>query len=186
MALPDGTGASKPACCTPISTQWPNCKMLGFERLSTSHKSASNITYSANVSRRCSARVLRTVKHAIRAYSLVRTVQHAISANSLVWPLAVCSVFSMPWCFTIPHHLHNTNTRCLQLLEYRDASSVVKLWVVVKRCHTSCTPCTMHVIVRVALSHCVYSQLCWWISTHYTINLSVPALARFLGTYLYV
>ena len=61
--------------------------MLGLERLSTSHKSASNITYSANVSRKCSARVLRTV-------------QNAVSAYSLVWPPVQCSVLCMPRCFT--------------------------------------------------------------------------------------
>ena len=126
MALPDGTGAGKPSCCTPISTQWPNRKMFGLERQSTSHKSASNITYSANVLQKCSARVLRTVQHAISAYSLVR-------------PPAQCSVLCMPWGFTTPHHLHNTNASCVLVPQYRDASAVVKLWVVEKRCYTSCT-----------------------------------------------
>ena len=121
-----------------MSTQWPNRKMLGLERLSTSHKSASNITYSANVSQKCSARVLRTVQHAISAYSLVR-------------PPAQCSVLCMP------HHLHNTNGSRVLVQQYSDASAVVKLCVVGTRCHTSCTPCTMHGIVRVALSHCAFS-----------------------------
>ena len=114
MAIPDGTGTGKPTCCTPISTQWPNRTVLGLERLWTSHKSASNITYSANVSRKCSARVLRTVKHAISAYSSVR-------------PPAQCSVLCMPRCFTSPYHLHNINASRLLVPQYRDASAVLYL-----------------------------------------------------------
>ena len=41
--------------------------------------------------------------------------------------------------------------------EYKDASAVVKLRVVGKRCHTLCTPWTMHGIAHVALSHCAFS-----------------------------
>ena len=114
MALPDGTGAGKAACCTPISTQWPNRKMLGLERLSTSHKSASNITYSANVSQKCSACVLRTV-------------QHAVSAHSLVRPPVQYSVLCMPWCITTPHHLHNTNDACLfsKFIKWKEQGCIV-------------------------------------------------------------
>ena len=167
MALPDGTGAGKPACCTPISTQWPNRKMLGLDRLWISRKSASNITYSANVSRRCSARVLRTVKHAISAYSSVR-------------PPAQCSVLCMPRCFTSPHHLHIINANCVLVPQYRDASAVMKLWVVEKRCHTSCTPCNMYGIVHAALSHCAFSTLLVDFHTLYD-QLFGPSARTFLG-----
>ena len=81
---------------------------------------------------------------------VLRTVQHAISEYSLVPPPAQCSVLCMPRCLTTPHHLHNTNASRVLVQQYSDASAVVKLWVVGKRCHTSCTPCTMHGIVRVA------------------------------------
>ena len=147
MVLHDGTGAGKPSCWTPILTQWPSRQILVLERLSTFHKLASNITYSAIASRKCSAFVLRTVQHAISAYSLVR-------------PPVQCSVLCMPRCCTTPHHLHNTNSNRVLVQQYSDASAVVKLWVVGKRCYTSCTPCTMHGIVRVALPHCAFS---WWI-----------------------
>ena len=140
----DGTGAGKPSCWTPILTQWPNRKVLVLDRLSTSHKSVSNITYSANASRKRSACVLRTVQHAVSTYSLVR-------------PPVQCSVLCMPWCFTTPHHLHNTNANRVLVPQYSAASAVVKLWMVGKRCHTLCTPCTMHRIVRVAPSHCAFS-----------------------------
>ena len=144
MAGHDATGAGKPSCWSPILTQWPNRKVLVLERLSTSHKSASNITYSAIASRKRSACVLRTVQHAVSTYSLVR-------------PPVQCSVLCMPRCFTTPHHLHNTNASRVLLPQCRDASAVVKLWVVGKCCHTSCTPCTMHGIVRVVPSHCAFS-----------------------------
>ena len=41
--------------------------------------------------------------------------------------------------------------------QYRNVSAVVKLRVVGMCCHTSCSTCTMHGIVRVALSHCAFS-----------------------------
>ena len=56
-----------------------------------------------------------------------------------------------------PHHLHNKNASRVLVPQYSNASAVVKLCVVGKRCHTSCTPCTMHGIVRAALSHCAFS-----------------------------
>ena len=119
-----GTGAGKPSFWTTILTQWPNRKILVLERLSTSHKSASNITHSAIASRKRSARVLRTVQHAVSAYSLER-------------PPVQCSVLCMPRCCTTPHHLHNTNANRVLVPQYRDASAVVRLCVVGKRCHTS-------------------------------------------------
>ena len=144
MAVYAGTAAGKPSFWTTILTQWPNRKILVLERLLTSHKSASNITHSAIASRKRSARVLRTVQHAVSAYSLER-------------PPVQYSVLCMQRCCTTPHHLHNTNINRVLVPQYRDASAVVKLSVVGKRCHTLCTPCTMHEIIRVALSHCAFS-----------------------------
>ena len=146
MALHDGTGAGKPSCWTPILIQWRNRKKMVLERLSTSHKTASNITCSTIASRKRSACVFHTLQHALGAYSLVR-------------PPAQCCVLCMPRCCTTPHQLHNTNANRVLVLQYRDVSAVVMLWVVEKRCHTSCTKCTMHEIVRVALSHFAFSTL---------------------------
>ena len=84
MARHGGTGAGNPSCWTAILTQWPNRKVWVLERLSTSHKSASNITYSAIASRKRSACVFGTVQHAISTYSVVR-------------PPVQCSVLCMPW-----------------------------------------------------------------------------------------
>ena len=171
MAGHDATGAGKPSCWTPILTQWPNRKVLVLERLSTSHKSASIITYSAIASRKRSECVLRTVQHAVSTYSLVR-------------PPVQCSVLCMPRCFTTPHHLHNTNASRVLLPQCRDASAVVKLWVLGKGCHTSCTPCTMHGIVRVVPSHCAFSPSLVDFHTLYDQPLG-PSTCMFLG-YMHV
>ena len=160
MAGHDGTGAGKPSCWTPKLTQWPNRKVLVLERLSTSHKSASNITYSAYASRERSACVFGTVQHAVSAYSLVRP--------------------PVPWCCTIPHHLHNTNANRVLVQQHRDASAVVKLCVVGKRCHTSSTPCTMHGIVHVAPSHCAFSTSLVDFHTFYDQPFG-PSTCMFLG-----
>ena len=79
-----------------------------------------------------------------RSACVLHTVQHAVSAYSLERPLVQCSLLCMQQCCTTPHHLHNTNANRVLVLQYRDASAVVKLCVVGKRCHISCTPCTMH------------------------------------------
>ena len=129
MAFHGGTGAGKPSCWTPILTHWPNGKKSVLERLSTSHKSA-NITYSAIASRKRLVCVLLTVQHAVSAYRLVRTP-------------AQCCVLCMPRCCATPHHLPYTNANHVLVPLYRDASAVVKLLVVGKRCHMSCTPRTI-------------------------------------------
>ena len=134
MAFPDGTGAGKLSCWTPILTQCPNQKKLACERLSPFHKSASNITHSAIAERKRSACVLYTVQHALTAFSLVRQP-------------AQCSVLCMPRRCAIPHHLHNTNASRVLVPQYRNVSAVVKLRVVRKRCQTSCTACTLGLYV---------------------------------------
>ena len=105
-------------------------KKLARERLSPFRKSASNITHSAIAEQKRSACVLYTVQHALSAYSLVRQ------------PVQ-CSVLCMPRRCTTQHHLQSTNANRVLVPQYTNVSAVVKLLVVGKRCHTSCTTCTM-------------------------------------------
>ena len=92
---------------------------------------------------------------------------------------ACCTLYSMPslytvWCAnqsrvlyfacrcTTLHHLHNTNANSVLVPQYKNVSVVVKLRVVGKHCHTSCTTSLhymYHWIVHVALSHCAFSTL---------------------------
>ena len=152
-------------------------KKLLLERLLTFHKAASNITHSAIASQERSACVLHTVQHALTAYSLVRQ------------PVQ-CSMLCMLLCDPASFAYYCTTSTCSSTANASRALvphyiNVVILLVVRKRCQTSCTTCRSTTGIPwdcTVMYHChtVHSPLRWWISTHYTINFSVPVRGAFL------
>ena len=140
-----------------------------LERLSTFHKSTSNITHSAIASQDRSACVLHTVQHALTAYSLLRQPVHAL--HVVVRPCINCILY---YCTTSTCGGNENASRAL-VPQYKNVNAVVNLRMVRKCCQTSCTTYLYSTVVYHC--HTALSPLRWWISTHCTINLSVPVPA---------